>query len=231
MNNINLEKIFFNKAISDVKYLETLNKDFFDTPELRELLTIHKDFWFKYHQNPSVRQVKELVIMQGLEGKLSESKIDAIYNEDVSTYDEQWLKENIETFIEYKNLESSIVDISSYLKRTTITSENIKQVVDTVKSTILTKNNIDFTFDEGLDFFNPDSHLSKQLKTFSSGYEFIDIALEGGFLEKSLNVLAGAPKKGKCFIGSTEINVRNKKTGQIEKITVEQFHERIKRSK
>lgn len=199
MNNLNLEKIFFNKIASDVKYLEKADVKFFSLPEIKELIPIHKDFWGKYHKHPSLAQIKELVKMKGLEDELTESKLDSIYNIDIKSYDDDWMRENLESFIEYKNLQNSIFDIVSYLKGTPVTTDNVKQIVDTVKTTILTRNNLDFGFDEGLDFFNPESHKQLEIDTFSTGYNFMDLVLEGGWADKTLNVLAGRAKIGKSI--------------------------------
>ena len=64
---------------------------------------------------------------------------------------------------------------------------------------LLERNNIDFSFDHGLDFFHPESHKQLTYNRFSSGFPFIDTVLGGGFNAKSLYVFMGMPKVGKSL--------------------------------
>jgi predicted ATP-dependent serine protease len=92
-----------------------------------------------------------------------------------------------------------VYDLISYLKTTKIDQENISNVVQTAKAIINDRNNIQFGFDEGLDFFNPESHLQPSTDTFSSGYEYIDLVLGGGFYSKALFCFIGEMKIGKSI--------------------------------
>ena len=143
----------------------------------------------------------------------------------MSQYDQDWIQETAEAWIEYKNLDQSMIDAVTYIKTTKANTENVKDIVQTVKSIINDSNNIDFKFDEGLDFFDPESHRQHKHETFPTGYDFLDTVLAGGYTPKTLIVLAGAPKIGKCAHYSTMIKIRNKKTGIIEEIEMGKFHE------
>ena len=46
-------------------------------------------------------------------------------------YQEDWLTETTECFIEYKNLTKSAVDAVQYIQKTPVTAENIKEVINT----------------------------------------------------------------------------------------------------
>ena len=130
---------------------------------------------------------------------VSISEIDSIYDVDLNKYDSDWLIETTQFFIEYKNLTKSAVDAVKYLQSTPVTSENIKSVIETFKSIVNDRNNLDFSFDEGLDFFNAENHKQPTTNTFSSGYTFIDTVLGGGFSAKALYVFMGMPKVGKSL--------------------------------
>jgi predicted ATP-dependent serine protease len=91
------------------------------------------------------------------------------------------------------------VDGVKYIQSTPVTSDNIKEVVATFKRIVVERNNVDFSFDQGLDFFHPDNHKQLQSSTFSTGFPFIDIVLGGGFKYKSLYVFMGMPKVGKSL--------------------------------
>ena len=68
-----------------------------------------------------------------------------------------------------------------------------------IHTIIYERNNIDFSFDQGLDLFHPESHKQLTYNRFSSGFPFIDTVLGGGFNAKSLYVFMGMPKVGKSL--------------------------------
>jgi replicative DNA helicase len=70
-------------------------------------------------------------------------------------------------------------------------------VINKFKQIVVERNNLDFSFDQGLDFFHAESHKQPKSSTFSSGFPFIDLVLGGGFAAKSLYVFMGMPKVGK----------------------------------
>ena len=109
------------------------------------------------------------------------------------------METTIQAWIEYKTLDSSVIDLVSYLKTTKISAENVKDVVQTAKSLISDRNNIDFKFDEGSDFFDPECHKQKFQERFSTGYAYLDTMLGGGWSPKSLVCLGAAPKVGKSM--------------------------------
>ena len=98
-----------------------------------------------------------------------------------------------------------------YIQSTPVDSESIRGVIDNFKKIILERNNIDFSFDEGLDFFNPTNHKQLSSRTFSSGYPYIDTVLGGGFSAKSLYVFMGMPKVGKSlWMGNLAVQAMKK---------------------
>lgn len=197
MINQHLEKIFFHNVLKNPQYLDVVSQRFFDNAILKKVIPAVKEFYTKYHQIPTEAQVQELVKMKGLDKDLSPEQITTAWDIQLDDYDTDWLKDNTETFIEYKNLDISTVDLVDYLKTTQVNTENIKEVVNKAKSIIVTRNNLDFTFDEGSDFFDASNHRQPVHHTFSSGYNFIDLAADGGWAARTLNVFLGAPKIGK----------------------------------
>jgi hypothetical protein len=150
-----------------------------------------------------------------------------IFETRLSEFDTTWISETAQSWIEFKNLDLSVMDLIAYLKNTKINAENIKDVVQTAKSIITDRNNIQFGFDEGLDFFNPDSHEQPTSDTFSTGYPYLDLILGGGWYSKALFCFIGEMKIGKCTTSDAKIAVRNKKTGVVEEIEIGEFHKRF----
>jgi archaellum biogenesis ATPase FlaH len=199
MNNEHVEPIWFCSIVADPIYIESAKPNFFKDKRHQEAFKIVKSFWKKYNEIPTPQQVKEIVKMLGVQDKLPENQVETIFSYNLNDYDAQWLKENTEAWIEWKNLEQSAMDSISYIKSTPVNPDNIKDVVNTFKSIIVDRNNLDFSFSLGLDFSDPTSHKQHKNSTFSSGYDFIDLAMGGGFGAKGLYVFLGQPKVGKSL--------------------------------
>ena len=227
MTATHLEKIFYHYLMKRQELTNIVKPRFFESSDIKKLYEISLDFIAKYSKPPTEVQCVELAKMQGLDEELPGSKIELLFEVRLEEYDNEWIRETAESWIEYKNLDISVLDLISYLKTTKISSDNIKDVVQTAKSIIADRNNIQFGFDEGLDFFNPESHLQPTSDTFSSGFPYMDLVLGGGFYSKALFCFIGEMKIGKCLTSDMIIKIRNKKTGVIEEIEIGKFHKRF----
>jgi archaellum biogenesis ATPase FlaH len=193
------ENIILRNIIQNPSYVESCRASYFKNTGFQEIFELVKKFWSKYNESPSAEQLKEGIKLEGKDDKITNGEIEAIYGVDLSKYQDDWLTETTELFIEYKNLVSSAVDGVKYIQTTPVTSENIKEVINTFKNIVVERNNLDFGFDQGLDFFHPDSHKQLTYHRFSSGFPFVDTVLGGGFNAKSLYVFMGMPKVGKSL--------------------------------
>lgn len=193
------ENIILRYILENSVYVESCKPDYFKNRGFKEIFKLGKSFWDRYHECPTADQLKEGVKLEGLESEISPGEIDAVYGIDLGKYQRDWLQETTELFIEYKNLVASAADGIKYIQATPVTSENIKEVINTFKNIVVERNNLDFSFDHGLDFFHPESHKQLAYNRFSSGFSFIDTVLGGGFNAKSLYVFMGMPKVGKSL--------------------------------
>jgi hypothetical protein len=228
MQSAHLEKIFYHYLETRPEISSQVKPRFFENPEIRLAHQIRTEFTKKFSKSPTAAQLKEIVKIKNLEEELSKEKIDALYEVNLKEYDPEWLQTSTEAWIEFKTLDTSVMDLVHYMKTTKVTEENIKEVVQTAKSIISERNKIDFKFDEGLNFFDPNSHRQLRSETFDTGYPFFNTCLGGGYKAKTLVCFAGIPKVGKSVYFDSYITIRNKKTGVIEKIKIGEFHERVK---
>jgi KaiC/GvpD/RAD55 family RecA-like ATPase len=199
MQNQHLENIWFRSVIDNPAYIDATDVSFFKNSDYQEAFKVIKSFWKKYQQIPSKIQVRESAKLLKIDDRLTDSLLDSMWMINLEDYDVEWLQQNVESWIEWKTLEKSAVDSINYIRSTDVTPDNIKDVINTYKSIVVDRNKVDFSFDIGLNFRDPDSHKQPSNLTFSSGYDYIDFCLGGGFSAKGLYVFLGQPKVGKTL--------------------------------
>jgi archaellum biogenesis ATPase FlaH len=199
MVSTHLEKIFYHYLLSRKELIDVVNNRFFETEDIKKVYDLTKEFVEKYSSIPTKAQIVELTKVKGIQEEVTENKIDSLFDIRLGEYDDDWLQETAESWIEYKNLDISVLDLITYLKTTKVSTDNVKDVVQNAKNIITERNNIQFGFDEGLDFFDPESPLQPTTDTFSSGFPYIDLVLGGGFYSKALFCFIGEMKIGKSI--------------------------------
>jgi archaellum biogenesis ATPase FlaH len=199
MQSSHLEKIFYHFVDQRPELETAIIPRFYDNPEIKLATEIRTEFRKRYNSAPTSSQLKQICKLKNLDDQLTNEKIDALYEINLAEYDPEWLETTTEAWIEYKTLDSSIIDLVSYMKTTKINAENVKEVVQTAKSLISDRNNVDFKFDEGSDFYDPESHRQRISERFSTGYSYLDTVLGGGYSPKTLIAFAGMPKVGKSL--------------------------------
>ena len=237
MTTLSAEKIFYNYIRPRNEYFKFVKPDFFRNIGIQECFRIDVEFYEKYQSTPSKQQTIELLtqkkspfflIKEDDEEFIDIGKVDSIF-EDVSEYDNDWMSDNVQAWIKAQNMKKGIFDAAQIYQLTEITAENVQDVADKVNETITNGLNVNFKFDHGLNFFDPESHILNPADTFTTGYSWLDEILGGGWQTKTLNVFAGPVKGGKCVCGDTKIKIRNKTTNLIEDISIEDFYKRFQK--
>ena len=191
------EQIFWHYILSNRMYLNTTKPEFFTNQTLRDLFDIAKDHTLKYGDAPSRDQMGELVRVKGINDTISEDVISALYNAKEQNFDEKWIEENVGPWIRVRNLDNVIRKVIAFMKTSSITAENAAETVEKVRSMLTTETAIDFDFHLGSDFFDAASHLQTRLARTSTGYDYIDTCMKGGYWKGSLIGFLGGPKSGK----------------------------------
>ena len=195
------EKIFFRLSLVKPKYLQAIKKSFYTSEEIDLLSYLANKFYDKFHETPSKDQLWLLVGRhERAKEKINEDLLDLVFKTDLDQYDEEWLTTTAESWIKWRTFDTTLIDTIEFIKTTKVTPENADTVIQKVKGLINDRNNISFNSDLGLDFFDPEDHDQKESEKVSSGYNFVDRMLGGGYDKGgNLIVYAGEQNIGKSI--------------------------------
>lgn len=201
--NIFLESIIFFYVIKHPDLCQNYKAEFFSSSHIQQLFSIVKPFVIDYRECPTETQVKDLVKLAQKDDIISEDTIHQVWqNQDkTSQYSEDWLKENATSFAEWQNLMVTLKKTLSYVKtvQNDVTFENSKEIVEKAKNIFTTESAYTIANSNGHDFFNPTEHHINKAETKTTGYNFIDLCLDGGLAKKTLTVFMAPPKTGKSM--------------------------------
>jgi KaiC/GvpD/RAD55 family RecA-like ATPase len=195
------EKIFFRLSLDKPKYLQSIKTDFYQSEEIDILSYLANKFYVKFNETPTKDQLKLLVQnSKRAKEKVTDGILDLLFEVDLDQYDEEWLTDTAESWIKWRTFNTSLTDTIEFIKTTQVTPENTESIIQKVKGLINDRNNITFNSDLGLEFFDPDAHDQKETEKVSSGYNFVDRLLGGGYDKGgNLVVYAGEQNIGKSI--------------------------------
>jgi len=195
------EKIFFRLSLVKPKYLQSIKSGYYTSEEIDILSYLANKFYIKFHEAPGKEQLKLLAQnSKKSKEKITDGILDVIFGVDLDQYDDEWLTSTAESWIKWRTFDTSLTDTIEFIKTTKVTPENSDSIIQKVKGLINERNNITFNSDLGLNFFNPDDHDQKESEKVSSGYNFVDRVLSGGYDKGgNLVVYAGEQNIGKSI--------------------------------
>jgi archaellum biogenesis ATPase FlaH len=195
------EKIFFRISLEKPKYLQSIKSGYYTSEEIDILSFLANKFYVKFKETPGKEQLKLLVQnYKKAKEKITDGILDVIFDVDLAQYDEEWLTSTAESWIKWRTFDTTLIDTIEYIKTTQVTPDNADSIIQKVKGLINERNNITFNSDLGLDFFNPEDHDQREAEKVSSGYNFVDRVLGGGYDKGgNLVVYAGEQNIGKSI--------------------------------
>ena len=195
------EKIFFRLSLVKTKYLKSIKSGFYTSQEIDILSQLSNKFFERFNETPTKDQLTMLIQRsEKAKEKITDGILNLVFDVDLDQFDEEWLTSTAESWIKYRTFEISLTDTVEFVKTTAVTPENVDAIVAKVKGLINDRNNLSFNSDLGLDFFDVDAHDQKDTEKVSTGYNFLDRMLGGGYDRGgNLIVYAGEQNIGKSI--------------------------------
>lgn len=198
--NDSYEKVFFLYSLKNPKYLTVTRDGFYSNKHLDILAYLGKKFYEKFKETPSKDQFKLLIENSAkAKGKVTPDIIDTVFKENVKDYDETWLRKTSESWIKWRNFDTSLGDGVDYIRTAKVDPESVDAVIQKFRDLINNRSSLTFDADLGLDFFNPDHHEQRAENKLRSGRTFVDNLTGGGYDQTGLIVYAGEQNIGKSI--------------------------------
>lgn len=193
------ENIFYHYILNNINICKVTEPTFFTNKIISQIFEIAKEHAIKYREAPSLIQINDIITLKGLSETITKDMTETLYNakESLNQYDESWLNDNATAWIQLRNLDSTIRKAIAFIKTSPTNAENASSIVENVRQIISSQTSLDFNFNLGLDFFDANSHKQTKLKRASTGYNYIDTCLKGGYWPGALIVFLSGPKAGK----------------------------------
>jgi len=224
---IDQEKIIFAYALKKPQYLPDMGGDFFSNPDIQYLANNAKLFFQEYKESPSCEQMK--AIIKGDKNEISSETVDAIYNVEITAYDNEWLANITENWIKFRALNHNLFEAAALVKTSDITLDNVADIVQRAAALVGDTNLISFDRDLGDDFWDPDSHHNIKGDKVPSTWEYWNKVSHGGLDRKTLTCYIGGTNVGKSIVLCNDAASYVRQGKNVLFITCEMAKEKVTR--
>jgi hypothetical protein len=232
--NVGMEKVFFHHILENPEQFLKVETYFFKNDDIQFIYNVVRNEYVisKNKSVPTPQQILALVKLNDIEKKIADNLVKMLLKGDNSGYgDEEWIEKRFKAWKLSNLTKNNVLKSVEYIRGLEeINYDNVVDVAAKIKNMFNESSIIDNDdSDLGEDFDDPESHkLTDTTKKMSTGWSCMDKILSGGWDQASLNVIMGETNIGKCSSYDTIVEIRNKITNNIEKITIGDFFERIK---
>ena len=224
---IDQEKIIFAYALKKPQYLPDMGGDFFSNPDIQYLANNAKLFFQEYKESPSCEQMK--AIIKGDKNEISSETVDAIYNVEITAYDNEWLANITENWIKFRALNHNLFEAAALVKTSDITLDNVADIVQRAAALVGDTNLISFDRDLGDDFWDPDRHHNIKSDKVPSTWEYWNKVSHGGLDRKTLTCYIGGTNVGKSIVLCNDAASYVRQGKNVLFITCEMAKEKVTR--
>lgn len=222
INGLLTQPTYYRRVIAHIQ------EDYFDDPA--EILVVQKikQYTKEYNKQASPADVRLMIQndMEITDGETSRS-VEVINSAKIlEPVDEELLFKETEKFAQERSFENILrkgVELMQGKEEKGLTKGMLPDLFRQALS-------VSFSLSLGHDYFRDApkryDYYTNEEEVIKLDVEAINKAFGGGLRRKALYVPLGRTNIGKCVVGETKITVRNKKTGKIEMLTMENLLER-----
>lgn len=172
---------------------------YFNNEDRMEVYKLALKFFKQYSKVPNKKELASFVKLNNL--FIEEEEFEELYFFNIREYNYDYLYQYVKAFVLLRNLNITVVDIMSFLKTASVNPDNINSITEKIRNDINNKLSVSFSNSgNGLNFFDPKSHIQIPKVGTPSGFEFFNKTLGGGWNLKTLVVFQGRPKVGKSMV-------------------------------
>lgn len=198
-NDMNELKPRNHSSLSREDLITMILPKYFNNERRMEVYKYALKFYKNYSKIPNKKELRSFLELNNY--FLDEMEFDELFFFNLKDYNYDYLYKYVKAFTLLRNLNITVVDIMSYLKTAGINPDNIDSITEKVRNDINGKLSVSFSNSgQGLNFFDPKSHIQIPKIGTPSGFEFIDKTQGGGWNLKTLVVFQGRPKVGKSMV-------------------------------
>lgn len=227
--NTNMEKHYFVWIMDNPEQFSKVEPYFFKNQDILFIYSVIRDEYLKSesHIVPSPQQIYSMVKLADQDNKINNKVIQLLLKSDNTDISEEWLIPRFKGWKIQNQLRGDVLKSIDMVRGIEdVNYDNVQEVASKLKNLF---NNVMLVDDDdddlGDDFDDPESHKQKLNKnTITSGWSTMDNILGRGWSKSTLNVLMGETNIGKCSKFDTMINIRNKKTGEVKRMTIGEFY-------
>lgn len=173
--------------------------NYFNNERRMEVYKYALMFFKQYSKIPNKKELNSFLELNNY--ILAEDEIAELFMFNLKDYNYDYLYKYVKAFTLLRNLNITVVDIMSYLKTAAVNPDNIDSITEKVRNDINGKLSVSFSnSNQGLNFFDPASHIQIPKIGTPSGFDFINKTQGGGWNLKTLVVFQGRPKVGKSMV-------------------------------
>ena len=202
--NVNLEKAFFAKILSDPKQFYKVKPYFFGNEQIRIVYEVVSDNYINSKEKvvPSAKQLWTMISLVDTAKIVSKDSFKIIMSEDLSDYEDDWLSTRFMSWKVSKHTREQIkesIDLIHGMDE--INYDNVMDIALRLKDKFLEIDALS-NDDENLgdDFDDPESHKQQiSERKMSSGWSNVDKILGGGWDHATLNLIMGETNVGKSM--------------------------------
>lgn len=179
------------------EYMDDIQVGWFSNSDLNETLRILKNYYRQYNSVPSIKNFEtEIENNEDKDFILEAYKV--INDVDTSSYDDDWLQQNTQSFLTWKSFQDGMLNSVEYVKSQNITSDNVESVINDARE-IMDKSVYHFAdSDMGTDFWDATTHQYEQADIIKSPWTLFNNAC-GGHEKGTMTCYMGQTNVGKSI--------------------------------